>query len=283
MEKNSEKNDLDRQVVRLDQPIRISTRSEDPHQMDDPHCAAGEQHIVVEFIGCPPNRLTAGPAEPEALAIGLACAKGLINGPNQIAWIDLVAPDHVQVKFGESAPQKDDIPAEEDSCSPLIAPSTPDRLPQVGRELTIKANMLRSIRLAIGRRLRIFRLTKASHCAGLFDRTGQAILVAEDFNRRNALTKVIGKRLLSGLNTAGLGVFLSGRVDQETIAICARAGLELVAAGSAPTGLAVETAAAVGITLAGFVREDQAVLYTHPTRIEGVVENGRIFSGKPES
>ena len=232
----------------------------------------------------PPNRLTAGPAEPEALAIGLACAMGLINGPNQIAWIDLVAQDHVQVKLGENAPKNGEISGEKDPYPEVIAPSTPDLIPRVGRELTIKANTLRSIRRAIGRSLQIFRLTKASHCAGLFDRTGQAILVAEDFHRRNALTKVIGKRLLSGLNTAGLGVFLSGRVDQEDDRHQrpGRIGVGRRRLGPDRSG---RRNGRRRRDHPGRIRprRSSCSCTPHPTRIEGVVENGRIFSGKKES
>jgi FdhD protein len=36
---------------------------------------------------------------------------------------------------------------------------------------------------------------------------------------------------------------------------------------SAPTGLAVRTAEAAGLVLAGFVRGDRATVYSHPDRV----------------
>jgi FdhD protein len=46
----------------------------------------------------------------------------------------------------------------------------------------------------------------------------------------------------------------------------AMAGVGLLAAVSAPTGLAVDTARQCGLALAGFVRGDDFVAYTHPER-----------------
>jgi FdhD protein len=54
---------------------------------------------------------------------------------------------------------------------------------------------------------------------------------------------------------------------------CARSGIELVSAISAPTSLAVEIAERCGITLCAFVRENRATVFSCPERIEGV--NGR--------
>jgi FdhD protein len=46
------------------------------------------------------------------------------------------------------------------------------------------------------------------------------------------------------------------------------AGYGLLAAISAPTGLAVRIAEAYGVTLVGFLRDNQFVIYTHPQRIK---------------
>ena len=49
-----------------------------------------------------------------------------------------------------------------------------------------------------------------------------------------------------------------------------RAGLEIVAAVSAPTSLAIEVAERFGVTLCGFVRGERATVFTHPHRIDQV-------------
>jgi FdhD protein len=48
---------------------------------------------------------------------------------------------------------------------------------------------------------------------------------------------------------------------------CARAGIELITAVSAPTSMAIDVARARNITLCAFVRETRATVFTHPGRI----------------
>ncbi len=96
---------------------------------------------------------------------------------------------------------------------------------------------------------------------------GQACSFAEDIGRHNALDKVIGKSLLAGQSLEQRGVMLSGRVSLELIAKTARAGIEVLAAISAPSSLAMRAAQRCNITLCCFVRGDRATVYTHPHRI----------------
>jgi FdhD protein len=60
---------------------------------------------------------------------------------------------------------------------------------------------------------------------------------------------------------------LSGRISLELVSKSARAGLELLAAVSAPSSLALEAAAQWNMTVCGFVRGDRATVYTHERRI----------------
>ena len=69
---------------------------------------------------------------------------------------------------------------------------------------------------------------------------------------------------------------LSGRVSLEMVGKCARAGIELIAAISAPTSLAIEVAERCGITLCAFVREERATVFTHPQRIVGLNPTIRV-------
>jgi FdhD protein len=126
--------------------------------------------------------------------------------------------------------------------------------------------------LALPGRLRerqgIFRATGALHAAGLFSTDGEALRVAEDIGRHNAVDKVVGWALLEGPPTLSrVGLQVSGRASFEILQKALRAGIPLVAAVSGVSSLAVDLAEEAGVTLAGFVRGDSMNVYSHPHRI----------------
>ena len=62
-------------------------------------------------------------------------------------------------------------------------------------------------------------------------------------------------------------VLVSSRASFEMVQKTAAAGVGILAAVSAPTALAVRLADSAGIALLGFLRNDDATLYSHPERI----------------
>ena len=116
----------------------------------------------------------------------------------------------------------------------------------------------------------LFRSTGAVHAAAAFDLDDGALLeVREDIGRHNAVDKVVGRLLLDGrLPAGGLGLYVSGRASFEIVQKAWAAGFAAVVAVSAPSALAVETARAAGLTLAGFARDDRLNVYA-PERWEG--------------
>lgn len=115
---------------------------------------------------------------------------------------------------------------------------------------------------------RAFRDTGGLHAAGLFDRGGRLIDVAEDVGRHNAVDKIVGRALIEGRLPLDEGILLvSGRTSYELVQKALLAGIPLIAAISAPSSLAVALAAEAGITLCGFVRGESCNVYAHPQRV----------------
>jgi FdhD protein len=115
----------------------------------------------------------------------------------------------------------------------------------------------------------LFASTGAVHAAAAFDRDGEPIVVREDIGRHNAVDKVVGRLLLDGaLPAHDLGLYVSGRASFEIVQKAWAAGFVAVVAVSAPSSLAVDTARAAGLTLAGFVRDGRMNVYA-PERFEG--------------
>lgn len=107
----------------------------------------------------------------------------------------------------------------------------------------------------------LFEKTGGVHAAAAFRANGEIVVTREDIGRHNAVDKVVGHLLLQDGLQPGLGLFVSGRASFEIVQKAWAAGFEFIVAVSAPSSMAVETAEAANISLAGFVRADAFNLY----------------------
>jgi FdhD protein len=114
----------------------------------------------------------------------------------------------------------------------------------------------------------VFLETEAVHSAGLFINGNEAVSIAEDLGRHNALDKVIGAGLLQNIDFNKALAASTGRQPTEMILKCASAGIPIIATKGVPTSMAIELAEKTGITIAGLVRGDTMVAYSHPERIQ---------------
>jgi len=115
---------------------------------------------------------------------------------------------------------------------------------------------------------RVFETTGGLHAAALFDESGAVIAVREDVGRHNALDKIAGWGLLNGrLPFSHCMLMVSGRAGYEILQKSAVARIPIVCSVSAPSSLAVDLAREFNITLAGFVRDRRANVYSGSDRI----------------
>jgi FdhD protein len=109
--------------------------------------------------------------------------------------------------------------------------------------------------------------TGATHGAAWCDRGGEVLEVREDVGRHNALDKLVGRLHRTGYDPAQGFVLVSSRASYEMVFKTAAAAIELIAAVSAPTTLAVDFALRSGVTLVGFARTGRHNVYTFGERI----------------
>ena len=109
--------------------------------------------------------------------------------------------------------------------------------------------------------------TGATHACAWVNVRGEIESLREDVGRHNAMDKLIGALAKLPEKSDGF-VLTSSRASVEMVQKVALAGYNLLAAISAPTGLAIRVAETYGVTLVGFLRENQFVIYTHADRIK---------------
>ena len=254
---------------------RLSLSGVPPSEGTESVAVEGVLSIDVKDAGV--YTLMCTPADVRAFATGFLFSEGLIDSIDEVNVLAFCEEEPGVVRVELANPER----AREGARTLIVTSSCGmcgrgrsaeemlAHLPAVGDTLRVPAPLLRGAGEELSARQEIFRRTGGAHAALVFGSDGAALAFAEDIGRHNALDKAIGMCLLARRPTVGGGVFLSGRVSFELVAKAARAGIELVAAVSAPFSLAVEAAERVGITLCGFVRGDRATVYAHPRRLAG--------------
>ncbi len=238
---------------------------------------AEEVPISLVYNGVPHVVMLATPTNLEEFALGFSITEGIIKNPQELLSarlynrsngieVQLKIPEH---RFQGMADKGRNLTGRT-GCGLCGASTLKQAIRQpkpVNGNLTLPAAELRSALTDIKQHQKLNRLTGAVHAAA-WAVPGQGILeVREDVGRHNALDKLIGFLLRTGKDLSKGFIIVTSRASYEMVQKTAWVGITMLAAISAPTGLAIRLANEAGLTLIGFARDDQHVVYTHPQRL----------------
>lgn len=238
---------------------------------------ACEVPVALHYNNVPFAVLMATPCDLADLALGFSLSEALI-GPHDAWQLDDVREElegfvinmRIPEARAEKLAQRSRPMPSYGGCGICGSASIEDvmRMPaQVSSQLSVDEAALHRALDALHQQQPLNAETGATHAAGFANARGELLLVREDVGRHNALDKVIGG-LHEGNIPSGEGfVITTSRASFELAMKAAQAGIPMLAAISAPTTLAIALAQSTGLSLIGFARDHQCVVYAHPQRL----------------
>ncbi len=217
--------------------------------------------------------MVCSPSGLNELAVGFLLSEGLLRHASDILEIS-IAEDKGSIRVRTSNQL---VPANRDQNHHITSGGGKSgtnfrfieaalELPPVTSEVQFTpAHLLKMIDLLQDRSI-TFKRTGGVHNAALANNE-DLICMFEDIGRHNAVDKVLGYAFLNQIPCNDKILILSGRIASEMLLKAARAGIPVVLSRAAPTGLTIDLARSLNITVIGFARGQRLSIYTHPERI----------------
>ena len=230
---------------------------------------AVEEPLEIRVDGAPLAVTMRTPGHDEELALGFLYGEGLIDGPREAGLTEDLAVNTIEV----AGPLRSDPGARRfyttSSCG-VCGKGALEEVAVHAEPAVAGLQIARSLLAGLPDHLRqpTFERTGGLHATGLFDASGELLVVREDVGRHNAMDKVVGRSLLDGrVPLHGCILCVSGRLSFELVQKAAVAGAPILVGVGAPSSLAVSLAAEQGMTLAGFARRGRVNVYTGAERV----------------
>lgn len=221
---------------------------------------AEEVPVEIGINGCPWTVMLASPSDLEDLAIGLVLSEGVLAHASGIRTVSVTSwPEglSVDLEVPEDVIRQDRLNrrtlAGRTGCGlcgveSLAALHQPGR--RTGQAVHIEDTAVARAFDSLSEHQPLNRLTRSVHAAAWCSAAGEIATVREDVGRHNALDKLVGARMRGSQENQPGFVVMSSRCSYELVVKTATLGASLLATISAPTGLALDLAARLGLALA---------------------------------
>lgn len=245
---------------------------------------AEEVPIAMVFNGISHAVMLATPSDLKDFALGFSLSEGILDSASDLYSVEETIVEkgitlalHIASKSFARLKSTRRSMTGRTGCGLCGAESLDNalRLPQLLAEqnqhnhVTVSAQSIAQGLLQMRQQQLLQALTGATHACAWVNVQGDVILLREDVGRHNALDKLIGALALKSEVDKSHGfVMTTSRASVEMVQKCIAAGITMLVAVSAPTGLAIRVAKSYGLTLIGFARDDRFVVYSHASRIQ---------------
>lgn len=236
---------------------------------------AVEMPVALVYNGISHTVMMCSPQDLADFAIGFSLTEGIIDKANDIYGIDIVETcNGVEVQIDLSTRCFVRLKALRRTLTGRTGCGIcgAEQLEQVSKNFSKLDRTLRFDLAILQDCLQRFNLaqklggqTGSTHAAAFFDPQGNLLAIREDVGRHVALDKLLGWYAKSDQPQGW--ILVSSRASYEMVQKVATCGIELLAAMSAGTELAVRTAQQADLTLIGFAREGRATVYNGVERI----------------
>lgn len=239
---------------------------------------AEEVPVALVYHGVPHVVMLATPANLEDLAVGFTLSESIVDSRDEIQSVEAAQRDDgaLEVRIGIAAAKFSELLRRQRNltgrtgCGVCGAQTVEDAIRQptpVRGGVEVDLTELHEALVDLKQQQAINSRTGSVHAAAWVLPDSGIQLVREDVGRHNALDKVIGAVTRAGGDFSTGYFVVTSRASYEMVQKAVTVGGTLLAAVSAPTAFAIRMAEASGLTLIGFAREHQHVVYAHPSRL----------------
>lgn len=238
---------------------------------------AEEVPIALEYNGISHAVMLASPYDLEDFALGFSLSEGILHHRSELYDCEVIqGDDGIQVqmriateRFAHLKDRRRNLTGRTGCglCGAETLAQAVRKPDPVGETASFTSAQIHAGMATMKTMQRLQRYTGATHAAAWMDSQGAITLVREDVGRHNALDKLIGAMADKSIDFSAGAVLITSRASYEMVQKAATMGIGLVAAISAPTSLAVRLADASNVTLIGFTRDNNHVVYAQGHRL----------------
>jgi len=237
-----------------------------------------ESPVEYRLDNVPVAVLMRTPGADEELGLGFALTEGIVLGPHEIVHVERVEGASEGDRYRFVLAEGVTVDPEQfrrnfftsSSCG-VCGKASIDAVRIAARTMppgpSVDASVISDLPRSMSHHQAQFAASGSIHAAAAFAPNGELTAVFEDIGRHNAVDKVVGHLAPGHWPISDTILLVSGRISFEMVQKAAVAGIPIIAGVSGASDLAVDLGEELGVTVIGFVRDDNFNVYCGADRI----------------